>query len=65
LSLHPCCHDRNTNVPVDVDNDVEEDGSVYKQHDADRKVKPKKLVNISIEKTSPERLKVISSIQVL
>ena len=66
MSLHPCCHDRNTKtVPVNVDNDVKEDGSVYKQHDADGKVIPKKLVKISIEKASPERLKVISSIQVL
>ena len=65
LSLHPCCQARNTKtIPVNVDNDVKEDGSVYKQHDADRKVIPKKLTKISIEKASPERLKIISSIQV-
>ena len=63
MSLRPCCHDRNTNTkPVDVDNDVKEDGRVYKEHDADGKVIPEKLAKISIEKESPERLKVISSI---
>ena len=67
FSMHPRCLKRNrTTLPVDVDNDVQKDGSVDKQHDADGKVVPKKLVKTSIEKARPEmRIKGISNIDIV
>ena len=46
-------------LPVNVDNEVQEDGCVDKQHDADGEVKPDKLVKITIKEATPVRSKFI------